>query len=528
MAMSITAVEAEATSPVPPRAGDIGQTGWTQYLVPFASGFTVLLASLVNFLIFNDYPLLRGDVLLVAGGIALTCLFMALLYPGQRRLVRAAMEGFLIGLFVDLNADHEILAAGAGLATLMFVYLARKSILPFALMIGASIVVTALLGLGTRQPWIETRSSSPGPVGTAAQLPAIVHIILDEHIGIEGLPASNPETQAIKTELRDFYQSRGFALFGRAYSEHMRTVNAIPDMLNYGNRGGSGAGRDGVQVGPTAHFEKLRRQGYNLHLFQSSFVDFCTGAGAATCTTYVDSSLRPTLDAPLLASERAKLIVLKFAGLSSLAKWMDMTNLIERQGLSSSVVALSAAQKFAEQVRSARPGEVHFAHLLIPHYPYVVDRNCRLLPASQWRQRKWSRPIEEREVAYFEQLRCSLRQIDRILDAVAKSPAGPDAIVVIHGDHGSRITDLDPNTEHRGRYTKAQMVAAFNTLFAVRGPKIAPGYDESPARVSHLLEDLGRSEFGTLPVDRSDDAPSVVLEDLNWKPRARVPFPATW
>jgi hypothetical protein len=157
-----------------------------------------------------------------------------------------------------------------------------------------------------------------------------------------------------------------------------------------------------------------------------------------------------------------------------------------------------------------------------------ADPSLPLCRRSQWRQRKWSRPIEEREVAYFEQLRCSMRQIDRILDAVAKSPAGPDAIVVIHGDHGSRITDLDPNTEHRGRYTKAQMVAAFNTLFAVRGPKIAPGYDESPARVSHLVEDLGRSEFGTLPVDRSDDAPSVVLEDLDWKPRARVPFPATW
>ena len=45
----------------------------------------------------------------------------------------------------------------------------------------------------------------------AVALPAIVHIILDEHIGVEGLPATNPETPAIKQELRSFYQSRGFA-----------------------------------------------------------------------------------------------------------------------------------------------------------------------------------------------------------------------------------------------------------------------------------------------------------------------------
>ena len=238
--------------------------------------------------------------------------------------------------------------------------------------------------------------------------------------------------------------------------------------------------------------------------------------------------LRPTLDVPLRPAERASLIVFKFAALSSWAKWLDGGNWIERKSLSSSAAALFAAHRFADQVRHAKPGEVHFAHLLIPHYPYVVDRNCRFLPPAQWRRRNEAGPIGQREIAYFEQLRCTMRQVDRILEAVARSPAGPGAIVVLHGDHGSRITQLDPNIAHRGHYTEADLVAAFTTLFAVRSPKIAPGYHEQPARVSRLLKEIARSEFSALPPVGTDAAPSVVIEDREWKPRARVPFPATW
>lgn len=528
MAASLTATAADPTVGSASPAKEASQTGLERHLLPFASGLAILLASLVNFLIFNDYPLLRADVLIVAGGMAGACALMALLYPGQRPLVRAAMEGFLVGLVVDLNADGEILAVGAGVATMLFVFFARKSILPFALIIGITIIVTSILGLGTRQPWIETRQLTPETRGQTSPLPAIVHIILDEHIGIEGLPATNPESRAMKAELRSFYEERGFAVFGRAYSEHMHTVNAIPDILNYGNRGGTGASKTGVRVGKTMHFGRLRAQGYRLHLFQSNFADFCTDASSATCTTYIDSSLRPTLQVPLSAPERARLIAVKFAALSSLAKKIYGAAYLERMSLTSSVAAFAAAPRFAEQVRHAKRGEVYFAHLLIPHYPYVTNRDCRFLATSQWRQRMGTVPIREREAAYFEQLRCTTQQIDSILDAIAKSPAGGDAIVIVHGDHGSRVTNVDPQVANQGYFTEADLIAGYSTIFAVRSKGIAPGYREKPAKVSRLLEVVSRNNFHALPTDEAESDSSVMLDDDNWKPRARVPLPASW
>ena len=49
-------------------------------------------------------------------------------------------------------------------------------------------------------------------------LPPVVHILLDEHIGIEGL-GGDAAADAMKERLRSFYVNNGFRLFGGAYSE---------------------------------------------------------------------------------------------------------------------------------------------------------------------------------------------------------------------------------------------------------------------------------------------------------------------
>ena len=50
------------------------------------------------------------------------------------------------------------------------------------------------------------------------RLPLIVHLILDEHIGLEGIP-EDLAPASFKDEARTFFTDKGFKVFGGAYSE---------------------------------------------------------------------------------------------------------------------------------------------------------------------------------------------------------------------------------------------------------------------------------------------------------------------
>lgn len=490
-----------------------------KWAIAFAGGFALLLASLVNFLIYNNYPLLRLDVALVTAGIAVLCAVLAWVYVITPRLVQALMEAVLIGFIIDLNSRQLPIAIGVGAVVLLFVFFARTSILRFAPMIGAFVLVTSLMGFSERKPWIATQTSATAPRHAASTRPAIVHIILDEHIGAEGIPQSGPEGRALKADLQAFYQSRGFALFGGAYSEHFRTINAVPYILNFGERLGDGANKSGVRIGKTTYLEGLRQSGYQLHIFQSGFADFCTDARSATCATYNFASLYPTLGFPLKTVDRASLIAVKFFMLTSFGKRLGWQN------LTSSIPAEMAFRNFAAQMRRARPGELYLAHILLPHYPYAFDRNCRGLPKSDWLNRKGPATLEKRQRAYFEQVRCATNRVDMVLNALAESPAGANSIVILHGDHGSRITTTDPKANNAGRYTKEDLIAGYSTLFAVRGPGITPGYREYPAAAAGLLRDITRHGFKVPPDPTPAAKPTVVVDDRDWRPKQRVPLP---
>jgi hypothetical protein len=490
--------------------------------IAFAGGLAVLLASFVNFLIFNNYPLLRPDVAIVIAGIAVLCAALARIYVGMPRLVQALMEGCLIGFIIDLNSRQAAVAFGVGVVVLLFVYIAKTSILRFSAIIGTFVIVTSLLGFSERKPWIVTETSATAPRHTVANQPAIVHIILDEHIGVEGIPQDSPEGKALKADLQAFYQSRGFALFGRAYSEHLHTVNAVPHILNFGERLALKASKSGVRIGQTAYFENLRKSGYRLHILQSEFADFCSDAKADTCTTYNSASLYPTLAFSMGITDRASLIAYKFVMLASWGKYFDW------KSLTSSIPAEQAFRNFAEQVRGAQPGGLYLAHILLPHYPYAFDRNCRDLPRSAWRRRKGAETLGERQHAYFGQARCAANRLDMVLNTLARSPAGANSMVIVHGDHGSRLTTVDPKADNAGRYTSDDMVAGYSTLFAVRGPRITPGYRTYPIAAAGLLRDLTQSGFQVPHEPESAGEATVVVDDDDWRPSHRVPLPNSW
>lgn len=515
--------------------------------IAFAAGAMVLCGSLANYLNYNDYPFFRPEIAIVVAGLLCAAMVMALFYTAQRQWGRSFLEGTLALIFVDLNELPLTFGIAVGLAIGFLSFWRRTTLLPVMGVVGTVILITKMLALGGSPGWIKREVNAPSrrPVAAERDKPAILHIILDEHIGVEGLLNEGSEGRRLASDLRSFYIGNGFALYGGAYSEHMRTMNSIPYVLNYGDGLAEEANQRRAVAGPTRYLTSLVDRGYALTIFQSDYADFCSGVSFSTCITYDSSSLRPTLQLPLSMFERAELIAFKFLALSNVLRlseipWNGAARAFQWNGrrlkplsfwnntISASASAIVSFDNLVEELRSAQPGQAYFAHILLPHYPYIVDEECAYLPWHRWEVRKSSASLSTRRRAYYRQVRCSTRKLGEALDALSLSPAGKGAIVIVHGDHGSRLTRVDPMEPLRGEFSDSDMVATFSTLFAIRAPSIARSYSTARAPIALLLRDLAATDFRSAPAIESPPSPTVYLDNKEWKPVSRAQLPASW
>jgi arylsulfatase A-like enzyme len=97
--------------------------------------------------------------------------------------------------------------------------------------------------------------------------------------------------------------------------------------------------------------------------------------------------------------------------------------------------------------------------------------------------------------AYAEQLRCTNRLLARFFEELRAGGALDDAIIVLHGDHGSRINRNWPTVPSREVLRDSDFVDGFPTLFAAKAPGISPGYRRDRLTLTTLLaETLGVGE----------------------------------
>jgi hypothetical protein len=96
-----------------------------------------------------------------------------------------------------------------------------------------------------------------------------------------------------------------------------------------------------------------------------------------------------------------------------------------------------------------------------------------------------------------------------------------DALIIVHGDHGSRIFRVEPRARNKGKLTRQDLLDGFSTLFAVRSPATDAGLSERIAPVSRLLgEVMGITDFGPSSTPKLQ----VYLEGKNEEPWTAVPW----
>lgn len=527
-----------STSPAatPDSASATEPSRWRPAAAPFAVALLMLAASFTNFLNYHSYPSLRPEVLMVLAGLATIAALFGLLHAGASQFGRALLDGMLAFMAVDLNSE-SVIAAGMAALVFAFARLARDISLHAILAIVSGVVLLSnVTGLSERRaPLAKVQQPRPD----SSQPKAVLHVILDEHGGTGGERDSHFRRQVI-----DFYTSRGFRLFDRAYGRHFRTVNAIPDVLNFGHPGESGNVGESLNVGRTTYLSMLQKKGFRLHLYQSDFAHFCRYSLYASCTSYWSPSMAYLANEPIVTGGKAKLLAFKFTALSRLALIVangfdQLTHLPwtrplgvpviapKERAVSSSLGGFAILDRMATDLRSAQPGEVYFAHVLVPHYPYATTGDCRVLPPAQWNYRRSARRIEVREAAYRQQVGCMMRKLDRMIAAFESSPAGRNAVIILHGDHGTRITKKDPINAEAGKLSPADLMASYSTLFAVRSPGLAAGVEAQPYATPDILRQLMISDFQSIAGIGPGDG-QVHLDGPNWTVGKPISIAKAW
>ena len=143
------------------------------------------------------------------------------------------------------------------------------------------------------------------------------------------------------------------------------------------------------------------------------------------------------------------------------------------------VNVMSTLEKLKQDIRDNPTGTAFFAHLLIPHGPYVFNKSCRIPSDAQAWFGRFRRPTPtglmadleraERYRRYLSQLQCIYRKLDDLLNVLRQAGILEQAVIVLQGDHGSRISTL-PTLRHQDHPQWTRMLRDhYSTLFAVRG-----------------------------------------------------------
>ncbi len=508
----------------------------------------IFLGALVNFILYHGYEALAPEALLayaVTGGAGLALGLLLAVVPSDR--LRAS--GFAALLFIFLELQYQIVDRlhrfGLSQDAPILRYLLIFAILSAAAFLILSVrkhvatifaVVFAVILASTiampPQPISFGKSSSSLDARDGDKLPPVVHIILDGHIGIEGIPSELRGGSELQRLLKTFYLERGFRLFGRAYSSHFLTRHSISAVLNPGGPDSQGPlmhqGEDRWALAENRYFRKLAGSGYGIRVYQTEYLRYCgvQEIEFESCMTYSGSSLRLIEGLGLSAAAKARLMLGGYLSRSRIyfSAWraydairlflieagLDVLPRGNRRSTDfHSLGVLPVVQRVKGDILSLPNGRIFFVHLMLPHAPFFLTSDCRVRDISDWYSRKLyhkylatagSRDFREQAYRrYFEQIRCLYSVLGELFDSMRQAGMFQESTIVVHGDHGSRINLFDPVSEHARRLTSRDLKDSYSTLYAIRSARIEPGYDTRSETIQNLFSEhmFGRAPNAT-------------------------------
>ena len=513
----------------------------------------MLTVFLTPFLRYNGVSLYAPESLLTYLFLTIIGLLVSLLMIWGGSLPQILSVSFFIILFAVYQTDNlpklpfglRYISVGLPAVALLsfFLYLLRKNLEQFlffvfgVLWLGAFFQVTP--------PASKIIHQETGLYANTS-LPPYIHIILDEHIGIEGIPSYADQDAKFQTELKNKYINQGFRVFGRAYSRYFRTKDSTTSFLNfkpntepYKNRFVNG------MIRPNGLFDKLTEQGYNINIFESSQTPYCDKEGGyklGKCTSYRVDMIH-TANGPftILSGLLAKMKILY--RINEITKAFALPQLVIPG--SAPFTTLGEFNKNIDFLSEGKKGNAYFIHLLLPHFHWFLDEQC------SYRIKEWeflkrnttsnikSSPLWFRENSvsagkdyssdrngayrgYLKQVKCTHKVLDNLLEKINSNPETKDSTIIIQGDHGSRIVPLYPFIKSADQLTNEDYIQSFSTFFVVRGPNHPNEYDRRPLALDELMKTI---ILGIEPLSETDEQKFVYLTDPERQTYKEYPFP---
>jgi hypothetical protein len=472
------------------------------------------------------YPLFSPEVAVSLFTLAVLGSSISLLSLAKRRAYYAAAIAALLVFFVDFMIEpsmqlHKLALIGLFIVLYTAIWkLGRTFYLPAAAALSVMLFTTIILLIQESRPEVAAFDTSGSVIRDAP--PRLIHLVLDEHLGVEGFPQSHPFGRTMKERVKDFYTNRGFQLYGNAYGHYCNTFDAVPNLLNFTREPIPKqfvSGEEGSYVVTrNRYFELLKERGYRLHVISAGYLDFCaqTTALIADCQQYHFTSWESVAALNLPVTDKA--VFLMLSTVTAYPRYQRLQQLYEtawrpvlrKDGSYFSRLAdamwipppahtyTSNAMQTVERtwgnILSLPHGHAAFIHLMLPHFPYSFGRNCATRPLLEWKENLEHVPREqrtehiqaERYQLYFEQMDCVLALIDNLLDRLRQAGMLDDSIILVHGDHGSRLAIRDPSIDAMP-LTDSDLLDYFSLLYAAKIPGSPARYDVTPTPVEDLL-----------------------------------------
>ena len=349
------------------------------------------------------------------------------------------------------------------------------------------------------------------------ELPPIVHILLDGFVGPEGLP-SNANAAIFKEEFYRLFYDFGFQVFPRAYSRYSATVDSLYSAFNFKSDAENNYSLEVLErrehiLKSNIQFDLLESLGYRFNIYQTGHLDFCKSNPNSLdrCWEYAQpniDSLQYIKSIQMRTRMLARVLLTQSAMLSEI--------LSARGWLNSSSLAVHDPRVFSRlknDVLSEPDGKFFFAHVLLPHAPYVFMHDCSINYNTAWRGRYpmiKDEPVQIESVyklranLYFEQMECALFSLRQVFDDMKRAGIYEQSIIVLHGDHGSMLAKYIPRYWNINNLTSSDYRAHFSTLFAVRFPNAEFQIDDRILPLSVLLEGFSKTVHEYITGNRSD------------------------
>jgi hypothetical protein len=249
-----------------------------------SAGALALSASFTNFVVYNGYPVWTREVGIALGVIIVLAVVAGLLYAGGEIIARMVLKLVLAFSLADLNFDGYVVA----LVVVIIMIIPMRHLTIYLSIIAAVVFGSNVLAASNDR---STRSEAAG-VERLTGRPPLVHIVLDEHLGIEGFNGYPADVAGIKEELIDFYVGNGFRVYGGAYSEYMRTILSLPQMLSFGTQLDIPyTKKRNARIQQNRYFDTLAAAGYEIEVMQTDYLNFCANDNVVSCTVRRSSSL---------------------------------------------------------------------------------------------------------------------------------------------------------------------------------------------------------------------------------------------